>query len=174
MISSVAKKLFEDVRGRELDAGCGTGRTFAYYPPKAEVTGIDLSPAMLARAEKRRAKRGLSVPLLEMDICRTSFGDNPFDAGIASFLSCILPNDRQLAALIEIKRVLKPGGRVRLLEYTWSKDPIRRRIQKLWEPWVRRVRPGNAPLRARSGLPRCGGNLPLRRHHQPGPGAKIN
>ena len=42
----------------------------------------------------------------------------------------------QLAALNEIKRVLKPGGEIRLLEYTWSQDPKRRRIQKIWEPWV--------------------------------------
>ena len=131
------KKLFEDVKGRVLDAGCGTGRNFAYYPLGCEVVGIDLSHAMLARAEKRRAKLGLSIPLLEMDICRTSFADGTFDFYIASFLFCVLPNDRQLAALSEIKRVLKPGGEIRLLEYTWSDDPIRRRIMRLWEPWVR-------------------------------------
>ena len=133
------KKLFEGVKGRVLDAGCGTGRNFAYYPPGTEVTGIDLSPAMLARAKKRRAKLNLSIPLLEMDICRITFAAGAFDFAIASFLFCVLPNDRQLVALSEIKRVLKPGGEIRLLEYTWSDDPIRRRIMRLWEPWVRWV-----------------------------------
>lgn len=131
------KKLFAGVRGRVLDAGCGTGRNFAYYPPGCEVVGIDLSPAMLARAEKRRAEMGLSVPLLVMDIGRTSFADGAFDVAVASFLFCVLPNDQQLAALAEIKRILKPGGEIRLLEYTWSGDPIRRRIMRLWAPWVR-------------------------------------
>ena len=131
------KKLFASVQGRVLDAGCGTGRNFAYYPSHAEIIGIDLSPAMLARATKRRAKMGLALPLLEVDICQTSFADGTFDFAVASFLFCVLPNDRQLAALTEIKRVLKPGGEIRLLEYTWSKDPARLRIQKLWEPWVK-------------------------------------
>lgn len=133
------KNLFAGVRGRMLDAGCGTGRNFAYYPSGCDAVGIDLSPAMLARAVKRRARLGLSIPLLEMDICRTSFPDGTFDFAIASFLFCVLPNDRQLNALLEIKRILKPGGEVRLLEYTWSNDPVRRRIQNLWKPWVERV-----------------------------------
>lgn len=131
------KELFKGVTGSVLDAGCGTGRNFTYYPPGAAVTGVDLSPAMLARAVKRRAKLGLSIPLLEMDICRTSFPAGTFDFAIASFLFCVLPNEAQVAALSEIKRVLKPGGEIRLLEYTWSQDPARLRIQRLWEPWVK-------------------------------------
>ena len=131
------KKLFEGAQGRVLDAGCGTGRNFAYYPPGSEVVGVDLSPVMLARAERRRARLGLSIPLLKMDICQTSFADGAFDVAVASFLFCVLPNDLQLAALSEIKRILKPGGEIRLLEYTWSDDPFRRRIMRLWEPWVR-------------------------------------
>jgi SAM-dependent methyltransferase len=46
--------LFQGLSGRVLDAGVGTGRNFPYYPPDASVVGIDLSPRMLARAERRR------------------------------------------------------------------------------------------------------------------------
>jgi len=130
------QELWRGVRGCILDAGCGTGRNMAYYPPGSDITGIDLSPAMLARAENRRRRAGLSVPLQEMDVCRMNFPDATFDVVVASFLFCVLPNDAQPAALTEIKRVLKPGGEIRLLEYTWSEDSRRRRIQKLWEPWV--------------------------------------
>ncbi len=133
------KRLFAGARGRVLDAGCGTGRNFAYYPPGAEVIGVDLSPAMLARAVRRRTRLGLSIPLLEMDICRTSFPDATFDFAVASFLFCVLPNKRQPAALAEIKRILKPGGEARMLEYTWSADPFRRAVQTLWKPWVEKV-----------------------------------
>ena len=122
------KTLLAGARGRILDAGCGTGRNFANYPPGAEVVGIDLSPAMLARAVKRRARLDLSIPLLEMDICRTSFADGTFDFAVASFLFCVLPNAQQPQALAEIKRVLKPGGEVRMLEYTWSAEPFRRAV----------------------------------------------
>lgn len=133
------KKLFEGVKGRVLDADCGTGRNFVHYPPGCDAVGVDLSPAMFARARKRRARLGISVPLLAMDICRISFAGGAFDVAIASFLFCVLPNDRQLAAFSEIKRALKPGSEIRLLEYTRSGDPVRRRIRimKLWEPWVR-------------------------------------
>ena len=50
--------LFEGLSGRLLDVGVGTGRNFQFYPPTAKVIGIDLSPAMLTRAEQRR---GLAV-----------------------------------------------------------------------------------------------------------------
>src|SRR5262245_36692689 len=47
--------LFRGLSGRILEAGIGTGRNFPFYPPESEVVGIDLSPAMLARAERRRS-----------------------------------------------------------------------------------------------------------------------
>ncbi len=50
--------LFQGLSGRVLDAGVGTGRNIPFYPPGAEVIGIDLSPAMLARAEQRRQALG--------------------------------------------------------------------------------------------------------------------
>ena len=46
--------MFHGLSGRILDAGVGTGRNFPYYPPGNDIVGIDLSPAMLARAERRR------------------------------------------------------------------------------------------------------------------------
>jgi ubiquinone/menaquinone biosynthesis C-methylase UbiE len=46
--------LFQGLSGRPLDAGVGTGRNFYFYPPGTEIVGIDVSPAMLARAERRR------------------------------------------------------------------------------------------------------------------------
>src|SRR6266568_4226306 len=47
--------LFRGLSGRILEAGVGTGRHFPFYPPTSEVVGIDLSPAMLARAERKRS-----------------------------------------------------------------------------------------------------------------------
>ena len=58
--------LFEGLSGRLLDAGVGTGRNFPFYPPAAEVIGIDLSPAMLARAERRRGSAAAPVELRQM------------------------------------------------------------------------------------------------------------
>ncbi len=129
--------LFEGLSGRVLDAGVGTGRNIPFYPKGSEMVGIDLSPAMLARAERRRAEVAGEVQLLEMDVMSTSFEDNSFDAVVSSFLFCVLGPEHQLPALKELVRICKPGGEIRLLEYSYSQNPRKRFVMKLWAPWVR-------------------------------------
>jgi len=129
--------LFEGLSGTLLDAGVGTGRNMAYYPRGSKVVGIDLSPAMLARARRRRDRLGLDVDLEEMDVLHTSFADDSFDAVVATFLFCVLAPEQQATALRELARICKPGGQIRILEYAYSKHPIRRFVMGLWAPWVR-------------------------------------
>jgi len=128
--------LFQDLSGRILDAGVGTGRNFPFYPPRAEVTGIDLSPAMLARAERRRARAATHVELKRMDVTRLEFPDGTFDAAVATFLFCTLPEELQVAGMRELGRMVKPGGVIRCLEYTRPTGGLRRAMTYLWEPWV--------------------------------------
>jgi ubiquinone/menaquinone biosynthesis C-methylase UbiE len=128
--------LFEGLSGRILDAGIGTGRNIPYYPPAASVVGIDQSPAMLALAERRRAKLGASVDLRRMDVTRLDLPDSSFDAAVATFLFCVLPDDLQEPALRELGRVVKPGGPIRLLEYVRPTGKLRRAIARMWEPWM--------------------------------------
>lgn len=128
--------LFEGLSGRVLDAGVGTGRNIPYYPPGAKMVGIDLSPKMLARAERRRASLGARVDLREMDVTRLTFPDNRFDAAVATFLFCVLPDSLQVAALKELARVVETGGPIRLLEYVRPQGQRRRLITRVWEPWV--------------------------------------
>ena len=128
--------LFQGLSGRVLDAGVGTGRNIPFYPPGAEVIGIDLSPAMLARAEQRRQALGASVTLQQMDVIGLDFPDGHFDAAVATFLFCVLPEDLQVPALRELGRVVKPGGSIRLLEYVRPHGAVRRVIARLWEPWM--------------------------------------
>lgn len=133
----IRPQMFRGLSGRILDAGVGTGRNFPFYPPGAEVVGIDLSPAMLARAERRREAAATVVELRQMDVTRLDFPDHSFDAAVATFLFCVLPDDLQVAAMRELRRVVKPGGFIRCLEYTRPSGGIRRAITYLWEPWVR-------------------------------------
>jgi ubiquinone/menaquinone biosynthesis C-methylase UbiE len=65
--------LFRGLKGRLLDAGVGTGRNIPFYPPKAQVVGIDISPAMLVRAERRRLSLGVDVELYQMDVTASCF-----------------------------------------------------------------------------------------------------
>jgi ubiquinone/menaquinone biosynthesis C-methylase UbiE len=130
-------QLFEGISGTILDAGVGTGRNMPFYPEGSHVTGIDFSPAMIARAIKRRAKLGKDIELLEMNVLATTFPDRHFDAIVATFLFCVLDEDQQLPALLELSRICKPTGVIRFLEYTYSKDAFGRFVMRLWAPWVR-------------------------------------
>ncbi len=128
--------LFEGLSGSILDAGVGTGRNMPFYPPGSRVIGVDLSPAMLVRAWARREQSTAQVELLEMDVTQLAFADASFDAAVATFLFCTLPDELQVPALRELGRVVKPGGVIRLLEYTLPSGWLRQLITKLWEPWV--------------------------------------
>jgi ubiquinone/menaquinone biosynthesis C-methylase UbiE len=131
--------LFAGTGGAILDAGVGTGRNMPFYPVGAKVTGIDLSPRMLERARRRGECLGVTADLREMDVRRTPFPDGYFDHIIATFLFCVLDPDDQELALRELRRICKPGGDIRLLEYSYSADPRRRFVMRLWAPWVRFV-----------------------------------
>jgi ubiquinone/menaquinone biosynthesis C-methylase UbiE len=129
--------LFSGLSGRVLDAGVGTGRNMPFYPRGAEMVGIDLSPAMLARAERRRAALDAKVDLRRMDVTRLDFPDASFDAAVATFLFCVLPEELQAPAMAELGRVVKPGGEIRLLEYVRPTGAFRQVMARLWEPWMR-------------------------------------
>ena len=131
--------LFEGAGGTVLDAGVGTGRNMPFYPEGGEVTGIDISPQMLARAQKRKERLGVSAELRLMDVMATGFPGGHFDYVIATFLFCVLDDEDQLPALRELLRICKPDGEIRLLEYTYSSDPQKRLVMRLWAPWVRLV-----------------------------------
>ena len=100
------------------------------------MVGIDLSPAMLARAERRRAELNAVVELRRMDVTQLAFPDHSFDSAVATFLFCVLAEDLQVPALRELGRVVKPGGPVRLLEYVRPTGWIRRVKARIWEPWM--------------------------------------
>jgi ubiquinone/menaquinone biosynthesis C-methylase UbiE len=128
--------IFAGLSGRILDAGVGTGRNFPFYPPGSEVVGIDLSPAMLLRADRRRRSAAASVELRQMDVTRLELPDRSFDAAVATFLFCTLPDQLQVAGMRELGRVVKPGGIIRCLEYTRPSRGLRRLLTRVWEPWV--------------------------------------
>jgi ubiquinone/menaquinone biosynthesis C-methylase UbiE len=128
--------LFDGLDGALLDAGIGTGRNCAYYPPDAVVSGIDTSPSMLARAQQRCPTLAAGGRLYQMDVTALRFPAASFDGAVATFLFCVLPDSLQTPALRELGRVVKPGGLIRLLEYVRPKGTLRYYISQLWTPWI--------------------------------------
>lgn len=131
----IRPKLFEGLSGRILDAGVGTGRNIPFYPEGAFVLGVDISPGMLLRAKARSERLDNGANLAAMDICELGLPDDSFDAVVASFLFGALQRAMQRRALAEIGRVCKPGGEIRILDYTYSKRPLLRAYMWLWLPW---------------------------------------
>lgn len=108
--------------GRVLEVGVGTGRNLSYHPPGSEVTAIDISPRLLAKAARKARRRGQPVELGLMDAQRLAFADDSFDSAATTFVFCSVPDP--LAGLAEVRRVLKPGGRFLLLEHVRSKNRV--------------------------------------------------
>jgi ubiquinone/menaquinone biosynthesis C-methylase UbiE len=123
--------LFRDMAGRLLDAGIGTGRNCEFYPPSAIVSGIDTSPAMLARAHDRCPSLAAGGRLYQMDVTALTFPTDSFDAAVSSFLFCVLPDQLQVPALRELGRVVRPGGIIRLLEYVRPHGSLRRFVSHI-------------------------------------------
>lgn len=123
--------------GRVLEVGVGTGKNLPYYPEGATMTAVDLSAGMLWRALERKRQLGTEVSLCQMDAQRLAFPDWSFDAVVATFVFCSVPDP--VSGLRALKRVLKPGGRVFLLEHVRSRHPVLGRLMDLLNPLVVRL-----------------------------------
>lgn len=109
--------MFHEARGRLLDVGVGTGCNMPFYPKGQPAVGIDLSPGMLTQARARAAALGIDVELRPMDLLHLDFPDASFDTVAVTFVLLCLPDEAQLPALRELARVVRPDGRVMILDY---------------------------------------------------------
>jgi ubiquinone/menaquinone biosynthesis C-methylase UbiE len=136
------ERLWSMVEGRQiLEVGVGTGKNFPHHPAGVEIVAIDLSPGMLRRARERAGQSPTQLELLEMDAQSLTFPDASFDAVVATFVFCSVPDP--VKALREARRVLRPGGELYLLEHVLSSRPVLRRVMKLANPLVVRMHGAN-------------------------------
>lgn len=119
-------------RGDVLEISVGTGRNLPLYAPDVRITGVDISAGMLGIARKRAAELGRDVDLRVGDAQALDLPDSSFDTVVCTLALCSIPDPR--AAVTEMRRVLRPGGRVILLEHVRSQRPFVRTIQRALEP----------------------------------------
>lgn len=104
--------------GDVLEVAVGTGLNLAHYPDEARVTGIDFSPAMVALARQRAGDLRREVVLTEADAQALPFPDASFDTVVCTLGLCGFPDE--VAAIAEMHRALRPGGRLLLLDHVGS------------------------------------------------------
>lgn len=132
--------LVGDLRGKVLEAGVGTGRNLEFYNESVELVGIELNRKMLGKAEKRKAKARCKVRLVNEDATvMQSINSNQFDWVFSTFMCCVMPDEIQDLAIEQFSRVLKQGGRFRLLEIVYSKDKQIRKRQDFFAPFVEKI-----------------------------------
>jgi phosphatidylethanolamine/phosphatidyl-N-methylethanolamine N-methyltransferase len=137
--SAWREKLWAQVpEGRVLEVGVGTGKNLPYHPPTVEVVGIDISKRMLERAHRRAEELDSPVELRQMDAQQLDFPDDSFDAAVGTFVFCSVPD--ALQGLRELGRVVKPGGKILLLEHVRIDDPeIAGKVMDVLDPLVARL-----------------------------------
>jgi len=157
-------------RGRVLEVGVGSGRNLPLYRDGVdEVVGIDPSERLLEMARQRAAEAAVPVHLRRGSATAMEVDDASVDTVVMTWTLCSIPDP--MAALKEMRRVLKPGGRLLFVEHGLSGDPGVARWQHRLTPVWRRLAGGCHLDRKIDDLVReAGFELPeLRNEYVPGP-----
>jgi len=126
-----AAQAAREVGGQILEIGVGTGLSFDDYDRSTEITGIDISEPMIARARERAASgrypfvKGLSV----MDAHHLRFDDASFDCVVGQFVITLVENPERV--LSECARVARPGGQIILVNHLYSERGLAAAIERL-------------------------------------------
>ena len=133
-------EILGELRGKVLEAGVGTGRNFSHYHKSVELTGVDLSDVMLRKAAKKAKRANCEIELVHDDASlMQSVESNQYDWVVSTFLCCVMPDEFQPMALEQFSRILKPGGKFRILEMVYSKNKKIRARQNLFSSFVEKV-----------------------------------
>jgi ubiquinone/menaquinone biosynthesis C-methylase UbiE len=135
------ERVLADAQGRVLEVGIGPGLNLPFYAQRAQqVIGLDPSPRLLAMA--RRAGRGTdsAIELIEGSAEAVPLDDRSVDTVVTTWTLCSIPDAPR--ALAEMRRVLRPGGRLLFVEHGLAPDPKVRWWQDRITPAWKRVAGG--------------------------------
>ena len=121
-LGELRQKSLADASGRVLEVGSGTGANLPYYGPGVEsLTVTEPEPAMLRRLEQRVREQAPKAKVVRAPAEQLPFEDDGFDVAVSTLVLCGV--DDQARALGELRRVLRPGGRLIFIEHVRSDEP---------------------------------------------------
>lgn len=119
---ALQKSLFSKIRGKTLFVAAGSGLNFRNLPPEAEIVAIEIDQRKLVRAQVRAQTVGGAISAQYADVQQLPFADCSFDSIATASTLCSVPDP--FAALQQMHRVLKPGGRLLMFEHVRSRNPL--------------------------------------------------
>jgi ubiquinone/menaquinone biosynthesis C-methylase UbiE len=134
------RNFLRNLHGRILEVGAGSGPNLAHYPPGAGVmaTEFDYESITFAKDSLARSGSNGTIRLASADIEHLAFSDDTFDAAVATLVFCSV--ERPVVGLQEVRRVLKPGGQLHLIEHVRSNRPwlgrLQDRLNSRWYAWA--------------------------------------
>lgn len=131
------RRVIAGARGSTLEIGVGTGLNFPFYAAGVQLTAVDISGRMLARARRRGGRASGPVQFVRAAAEALPFADGVFDTVTATCVFCSVQDP--VRGLAEVRRVVRSGGKVLLLEHV---RPTNRVLGKLFDwlsPLTRRV-----------------------------------
>jgi SAM-dependent methyltransferase len=149
------RELVGGATGRVLEIGAGTGLNFRMYRPDVNVVAIEPEPTMARKALARARGARATIHVLRASAEALPFPDGAFDTAVACLVFCTIPDP--LWAAGEVKRVLRPGGELRLYEHVRSPHPRAARWQDRVVPVWRHLGAGCHPNRDIVGTLRAAG-----------------
>lgn len=136
------EKVVPLAQGQVLEVGIGTGLNIPFYDKKrvTRITGVDPALRMHSLAQKRIAQAGLDVDLIGLSAERLPVDDASFDTVVCTYTLCTIPDPA--AALAEMRRVLKPGGKLLFSEHGRAPDANVSKWQTRLQPYWRKLAGG--------------------------------
>ncbi len=131
-LERLRRGLLREARGAVLELGTGTGANLPLYGRDVQVTAIDVRPGHLAAAGRKARRAGMAATVVCANAQDLPYADAAFDTVVGTLVFCSI--DRPEAALAEVRRVLRPDGRLLLLEHVRGLTPWSRRLTDWLHP----------------------------------------
>lgn len=129
--------LLRHAKGKVLEVAVGAGANFPFYPPGVSVTATDFSPAMIAKAEAAARRYGVAAEFLCTDVEALHVPEQSFDTIVSTLSLC--GYEDPAAVLANLKRWVKPQGKLLFMEHGISPKPLVSGLQRLLDPVLYRM-----------------------------------